>query len=88
MYNPGMPSPEQFSQPRPPETAKTNSGELPEQPTTSPRMEHIVTRLATAHGMDLSQPGAALSVEMPGRAERWLFTNLDVAAPQCDALQR
>lgn len=74
-YN--MPSPEHFYQSRSLEAPQISHADRREQPTTSPRMEHVVTRLATAHGVDLSQPGAALSVEMSDRAERWLFTNLD-----------
>ena len=48
-----------------------------EQETTSPQLEQIVKRLAAKYGVDLSQPGAQLSLEMPARPDRWLIVNLD-----------
>lgn len=43
----------------------------------SPQMEVVITRLAREHGMDLSQPGASLSLAMPTWLNRWIITNLD-----------
>jgi hypothetical protein len=41
------------------------------------QMETVITQLARAHGVDLSQQGASLSLAMPTCAERWIITNLD-----------
>lgn len=71
-----MPSPEQFYQPRPREAPQTNGG-LAEQPTTSPRMEQVVTHLAAAHDVDLSQKGATLHLDVPAQQQRWLIGNID-----------
>jgi hypothetical protein len=45
----------------------------------SPRMEAVIRQLATVHGVDLTQQGATLSLEMPTRSDRWIITNLDGA---------
>lgn len=37
-------------------------------------MEQVVTQLATAQGVDLSQPGAQFNVDHPG--QRWTIANL------------
>jgi len=43
----------------------------------SPAMESIIKQLAAEYGVDLSQQGAQLSLEMPTRPDRWLIANLD-----------
>ena len=50
---------------------------ITEQGTTSPQLEQIVKRLAAKYGVDLSQPGAQLSLDMPTRPDCWLIANLD-----------
>lgn len=85
-----MPSPEQFYQSRPLEIPQTDHGGLAEQPTTSPYMEQVVTRLAVAHDVDLSQKGVKFMFDVPNQPQRWLFGNIDgarigVARCQVDA---
>lgn len=67
-----MPSPEDLYHPYPDvptiETAQS---------ATSPRMEEAVTQLATAQGVDLSQKGASLAVDIPDQSRRWLIGNID-----------
>jgi hypothetical protein len=48
-----------------------------ERGTTSPQMERIVKQLAAVYGVDLSQHGAQLSLDMPTRPDCWLIANLD-----------
>lgn len=48
-------------------------------PTTSPHMEQVVTTLATAHGIDLTQVGASLNVDTSDGLQRWLIANIDGA---------
>jgi hypothetical protein len=47
-----------------------------EAPTCSPRMQEIVTHLAAAHNIDLSQKGATLHLDVPDQ-QRWLIANID-----------
>jgi hypothetical protein len=42
-------------------------------------MTSVITQLATVHGVDLSQPRASLSLELPTRTNRWIITKLDGA---------
>ena len=73
-----MPAPEQFYQPQPFDAPHTDHGERAAQPPTSPRMEQVVTQLAAAHHVDLSQKGATLSVEARDRpGSRWQMSNID-----------
>jgi hypothetical protein len=44
---------------------------------TSPHMERIIRLLAEEYGVDLSQQGAQLTLEMPTRSDCWLIANLD-----------
>src|SRR6266498_3715319 len=48
-----------------------------EAPTTSPRMEQVITQLATTHNIDLSQKGATLHLDVPDQQQRWLIGNID-----------
>ena len=72
-----MPSPEQFYQPPVVESASAAQKGGPEHATTSPQMERVVTQLAVAYGVDLSQQGAQLTLDMPTRPHCWLIANLD-----------
>src|SRR5256885_3746897 len=72
-----MPSPEQTYQPRPREAPQTDYGELVPQPTTSPRMQQVVTHLAATHHVDLAQKGATLQLDVPDQQQRWLIGNID-----------
>ena len=72
-----MPSPEQLLQPPLPKAAHPEQGEQQTDVGTSPQMERVVTQLATAYGVDLSQQGANLSLDMPDRPDRWMIANLD-----------
>lgn len=66
-------------QPHFPETPLTACGELVLPSVISPHMEHVVTQLATAYGVDLAQQGAAFQVDIPEQVRRWLIGNLDGA---------
>ena len=48
-----------------------------EVPPTSPRMQAVVTQLATAAGIDLSQKGANFQLDEPVQTQRWLIANID-----------
>lgn len=45
----------------------------------SPRMEAVITQLAESFSVDLSQPGASLTIALPDQPYRWLVKNLDGA---------
>lgn len=62
-----MPSPEAFYHPRP----------LEAQPTTSLRMEQVVTQLAATHNVDLSQKGATLNLDVADKSQQWMIGNVD-----------
>lgn len=47
------------------------------QPTTSPRMEQVITQLAASHEIDLSQKGASLHLDVPDQHQRWLIGHID-----------
>ena len=68
---------EVFHQPRPLEASPTDHGERAARPSTSPRMEQVVTQLAAAYGIDLSQKGANFNLDVPKQSQRWLFAHLD-----------
>lgn len=48
-------------------------------PLRSPHMERVAKALAARHGLDWTQPGAYLSLTLPGQPECWLLINLDGA---------
>jgi hypothetical protein len=47
------------------------------QPTTSPRMEQVVTHLAAHHNIDFSQKGATLTLDVPEQKQQWRIGTID-----------
>jgi hypothetical protein len=43
----------------------------------NPQLARMVQQLVEAYGIDLSQPGSTLSLDMPTQPDRWLIANLD-----------
>src|SRR3979411_374831 len=72
-----MPAPEQAAQPRPLEVPPTDYRELGTRPPTSPRMEQVVTQLAAAYHLDMSQAGANFNLDLPNQPQRWMIANID-----------
>jgi hypothetical protein len=48
-----------------------------ETPTTSPRMQAVVTDLAAYYEIDITQAGSHFTVDRPEQATRWVIANLD-----------
>lgn len=67
---------ETFYQPRPPDIPPTYREEQVAPPT-SQCMEQAVTQLATAYGVDLTQKGANLEIDLPDQPHRWLIGNIE-----------
>lgn len=61
-----MPSPEHFYERRPQET-----------PTTSRRMQAVITDLAAYYEVDLDQEGARFNFTRPEHDKQWVIANLD-----------
>ena len=68
---------ETFHQPRLPERLPTQPEPCVTPPAASHRMAQAVTQLATAYGVDLSQKGASLQLDLPGQPYRWLIGPID-----------
>ena len=72
-----MAAPEQRFSPHLPEAPATDPDGQQADASTSAQMERVVTQLAAAYAVDLSQQGANLSLDMPDRPDRWMIANLD-----------
>src|SRR5438045_141767 len=47
-----------------------------ENPSFSPRMQDVITKLGVVHSVDLSQKGATLTLDVPNQ-QRWMIGNID-----------